>query len=183
MRSLLLGFLLVGCSSDPETPAPATDAGSDAVAEAATDTPPANKCATVRCDATTVCDPLDGACKPPKFSKLGAACTSATCTGATGATCLEGDYPDGYCSVTPCDVASPCPLSSSCVKVGGKQVCLQHCGIDADCRGGIEYKCQDVSSLLIAGGSRRVCYLPAFSCTTTAECPAPLECKDGKTCT
>jgi hypothetical protein len=182
MRALLLGVVLLGCSSDPETPAPATDAGAD-VAEAAVDTGPVSKCATVRCDSTTVCDPLDGACKPAKFAKLGAACTSATCTGAKNATCLEGDYPDGYCSVTPCDVANPCPLASSCVKVSGKQVCLQHCGIDADCRGGIEYKCQDVSSLLVAGGSRSVCYLPAFSCATDAECPAPLKCNDGKTCT
>jgi hypothetical protein len=179
MRALLC-FLLVGCSGSETTTPAATDTGTP---ETAVETGPVEKCATVKCDATTVCDPLDGQCKPPKFSKLGAACTASTCTGAKGATCLEGDYPDGYCTVTPCDAANPCPLSSSCVKISGKQLCLAHCFIDNDCRGGFDYKCQDASSLVVSGGTSKVCFLPAFTCTTNAECPAPLECRDGKTCT
>jgi len=183
MRTLLLCFVLLGCSGEATAPPVVNDAAVDVIADTPVETGPVNKCATVKCAAPTLCDPLDGVCKPPKFSKLGAACTATTCTGPTGATCLEGDYPDGYCSITPCDATNPCPFSSSCVKVSGKQVCLQHCAIDADCRGGIEYKCQDVSSLLVSGGSRNVCYLPAFGCTTDAECPSPLKCNDGKTCT
>ncbi|MBI2394882.1 MAG: hypothetical protein HYV09_35260 [Deltaproteobacteria bacterium] len=185
MRALalcvLFALLPIGCGAD-DTPAAAADTGA---VEDAADTGPVDKCATVKCAAPTVCDPLDGVCKA-KFTKLGAPCggdAGATCTGATGATCLEGDFVDGYCTVTPCGEGSPCPLGSSCAKLGGKAACFVHCKIDADCRGGGDYKCQDVGSLFVSGGSRRVCYLPSFPCTSGADCPKPLACTDGKTCT
>jgi hypothetical protein len=180
----LLPLVLLGCSST-ETPTPTTATDTGVVEDVAVDTAPVDKCATAKCAGGTVCDPLDGACKPPKFAKLGQPCggdAGPTCSGVTGATCLEGDYLDGYCTVTPCSADAPCPLGSSCAKVSGKPSCFVHCKIDADCRGGTDYKCQDVGSLLVAGGSRRVCTLIAFPCTTNAECPTPLECKDGKNC-
>ncbi len=183
MRALL-ALLLVACGSTESTPAPApADTAADAVDDAPADTGPVNKCATVKCAAPLICDPLDGACKGVRFTKLGQSCTAATCTGVAGATCLEGDFPDGYCSVEPCSADKPCPMGAVCAKLGGKQACWATCTIDGDCRGGIEYKCQDLNNLVISGGARRACYLPAFACTSNADCPKPLLCNDGKTCT
>lgn len=185
MRALLLSaaLSLVACGSDEaKTPAAATDAGADVV-DAPGDTGPVNKCATVKCASPKVCDPVDGVCKPGLFPRLGQSCGAggAACTGLPGATCFE-DFPDGYCSVTPCSVDNPCPVGGICARVGGKQACFLACEIDGECRGGVDYKCQDFSTLVVSGGRRRGCYLPAFPCTKKEDCPTGLLCNDGKSC-
>jgi hypothetical protein len=182
MRSLLFALLVLGCSSKDDPPATVADTGQEAAVDAA-DAAPTDKCATVKCAAPKICDKVDGVCKNVRFTKLGEACTAATCTGVAGATCLEGEFPDGYCSIMPCSVDNPCPIGAVCAKVGGKQACFAACMIDGDCRGGVEYKCQDLNNLVVSGGLRRACYLPSIPCAADTDCPKPLVCPDGKTCT
>ena len=181
---LVLFTLLAACgTSEPAPVQSATDAADDTT-DAGSDTAPVDKCATVKCGAPKVCDKVDGVCKGVRFTRLGEACggDAGVCTGPAGATCLAGDFPDGYCSIVPCGVDNPCPIGAVCAKLGGKQACFAACDIDGECRGGVEYKCQDINQLVISGGRRKVCYLPAIPCTTTDECPKPLTCKDGKNC-
>jgi hypothetical protein len=187
MRFLSLAIVLLATACGTSDPAPvqaAVDAGEDVVVDAVSDGAPLDKCATVKCGAPKVCDKVDGVCKNVRFSKLGEACggDAGACTGPVGATCL-GEFPDGYCSIMPCSVDNPCPIGAVCAKLGGKQACFESCTIDGDCRGGVDYKCQDINDLVISGGLRRVCYLPAIPCTTNADCPKPLLCNDGKSCT
>lgn len=186
LLALVIGLTttLIACGgSDPAPVQTPVDSGDD-VADVSVDSAPSDKCATVKCGAPKVCDKLDGVCKNVRFSKLGEQCggDAGVCSGSPGATCLEGEFPDGYCSIMPCSVDNPCPIGAVCAKLGGKQACYASCNIDGDCRGGVEYKCQDINNLVISGGLRRVCYLPAIPCATSADCPKPLLCNDGKSC-
>lgn len=181
MRWLLV--LLVGCSSSESTPQTPADAGDETI-DVAIDTAPVDKCATMMCGAPGVCDKLDGRCKAARFPKLGQPCGGAAgaCSGPPGATCLEGAFPDGYCSIMPCGVDDPCPVGAICANIGGKQACFATCNIDGDCRGGVEYKCHDLSQLIVSGGARKACYPTVIACKTDADCPKPFTCKDGMAC-
>lgn len=142
--------------------------------------PLASRCAGVRCGAgDLVCDPLDGRCKPDgRATRVGARCTksgpTSQCGNRLGVWCnSEPDegFPGGYCSYEPCSEARPCPIGSSCVRLGGMPpACFVSCAGDGDCRAP-DYRCVDGEQLYVAGPSRRVCYLPAFSCFKDTDCP------------
>lgn len=180
---VVVGSVLAGCgtSNPPEAlDAASADGATDVAAESAADVS-VDRCAIVDCETGKLCDPIDGACKPPKNDAIGASCGAAACPGGT---CLDAasGFTDGYCVVEPCSEAEACPIGSACVKLGGKQACFLACAIDADCRGGTDYKCHDVASLRVGTGADKVCYLPAIPCATNADCPSPLGCAATKTC-
>ena len=190
MRPLLCSLapfavvLTLGCggSSTPAAPTPVEDTGVDAPPEDVAPEVAPLPCVGVKCDKGLVCDKLDGQCKPPaKDWRIGGLCTTSgkdpACGVSPSAVCFASadGFPDGYCSSRPCDATHLCPVGSSCAKLGGVDAaCYLNCDYDAECRDGTQYRCQDVGSLLLSGGARRVCYLPGLPCFVDTDCPLGL---------
>jgi len=135
------------------------------------------------CGAGSVCDAANagGRCAPdPATAKVGTPCTSTVdCGSYERAACNTeaGDnYPNGYCSLEPCDDVQTCPPGGTCVALGGETPsCLATCASDADCREADGYVCQlFVTAPPIGfGPSDHAC---AFACTRDADCQNPLRC-------
>lgn len=138
-------------------------------------------CKGVSCpNAHAKCDPLDGQCKlDGTTTAVGAPCTTTgadpVCGADPNAICnnlTQDGFPGGYCSFEPCSAMAPCPIGSSCARLGGEAVgCFKNCSADAECRGP-DYKCIDVDTLYIAGPSHKLCYFPQLPCNTNSDCPS-----------
>lgn len=115
-------------------------------------------CKGVSCpNAHAKCDPLDGQCKlDGTTTAVGAPCTTTgadpVCGADPNAICnnlTQDGFPGGYCSFEPCSAMAPCPIGSSCARLGGEAVgCFKNCSADAECRGP-DYKCIDVDTLYL----------------------------------
>ncbi len=115
-----------------------------------------------------VCNPGLGTCATPfDPARLGQQCSPRT-GGCEGGTCLrefDSGYPGAYCTYVGCEVgvAGSCPGDGVCATRGTRNLCLDACASDSDCRTG--YACRPSDPLDAASATACV---PA--CSSDDQC-------------
>lgn len=107
-------------------------------------------------DSGTNTPPADAGTGPTGTVNVGAVCSSAAqCAPGAGGSCISGTaswwtdpFVDGYCTLSGCGMANPCPGNSSCIIVDQAQntTCLADCTTHTDCRS--DYYCHAVGVCL-----------------------------------
>jgi hypothetical protein len=115
-----------------------------------------------------VCNPGAGTCAVPfDPADLGAPCSFRTpCEGGTCFREFDSGYPGGYCAYAGCEVGTSgsCPGDGVCAPRGTRNVCLDACATDMDCRAGYACRPSNPDDAM----SATAC-VPA--CTNDDQCP------------
>jgi hypothetical protein len=161
------GICVDGCTSD-------TDCRPQYACRAALGYPDRSYCAPACANdgectvAGYVCNTTLGTCAPPfDPTRLGGPCSfRQPCEGGSCFTERDNGYPSGYCAYVGCEpgASGGCPGDGVCATRGGRNVCLDGCAADSDCRGG--YACRPSDP---ADPASPTACVPA--CTTEMHCP------------
>lgn len=119
--------------------------------------------------AGNVCNAGAGTCAPPFVDgRLGGTCSfREACVGGTCLREQDSGFPSGYCAYQGCELGTSgtCPNEGVCAPRSSRNVCLDACASDTDCRTG--YACRPSNP---DDGTSPTACVPA--CTTEAHCPS-----------